>query len=446
MHVSAKDYSVVNFPIRAPSFFAAHPFFATSRCGIDIPFRALCQDSRTMNDSASPLPSVTLASHQTHRCLTGHPWIFRSELGDLAELHNGEAVTVLDQRKRPLGIGLYSAKSQIAIRLLTRQPLAIDRTFFRQRLLTAIALREARLPGRAARRLVSSEADLIPGLIVDQYGERLVIQTTTYGMDQRQEIVIEILQELLHPTQIIERNDLAVRELEGLAQRCAVVYGSADTRTTVRVGKLEVDIDLLDPHKTGSYLDQQLAHEQLMAWITPGDRVLDVCCHLGGFAIHALLAGAREAVSIDQAEASVRGAIACAARAGVADRFSAVHDDAFAWMKAADARRENFDVVILDPPSFTRNRAGVAAALRGYHELHLRALRRLQPGGRLLTFSCSHHVSREDFLGTVLAAAGEARRTLRLDAHWTASPDHPVLPGVPETEYLKGFVLTVIDG
>lgn len=400
-----------------------------------------------MHDSASSLPSLTLAPHQTHRCLTGHPWIFRSELGDLPELENGSAVTILDQRKRPLGVGLYSAKSQIAVRLFSRQPgIFIDHDFLRQRLVTALALREARLPGRDARRLVSSEADLLPGLIVDQYDDRLVIQTTTYGLDQRQGIVLELLHDLLHPKQIVERNDLVVRELEGLAQRCGVLHGSGDTRTTVRVGKLEVDIDLLDPHKTGSYLDQQLAHEQLMAWITPGDRVLDVCCHLGGFAIHSLLAGAREAVAIDQSEASVRGAVACATRAGVADKLTAIQDDAFAWMKAADTRREAFDVVILDPPSFTRNRAGVTAALRGYHELHLRALRRLQPGGRLLTFSCSHHVSREDFLGTVLAAAGEARRTLRLDAHWTASPDHPVLPGVPETEYLKGFVLTVIDG
>lgn len=399
-----------------------------------------------MSESVPALPSVTLAPHQTHRCLTGHPWIFRSELGELPELGNGCALRVDDHRKRALGVGFYSAKSQIAVRLLSRQQVAIDADFLRARLRAAIALREAQLPGRAARRLVSSEADLLPGLIVDQYGDRLVIQTTTVGFDQRQELIVSLLHDLLHPRQIVERNDLAVRDLEGLPQRAGVLHGPADTRTTVRVGKLEVDLDLLDPHKTGSYLDQQLAHEQLMPWIAPGDRVLDVCCHLGGFAIHALLAGAREAVAIDQSAASITGAAACAARAGVADRLIAVQEDAFAWLKGADTRREQFDVVVLDPPSFTRNRAGVAAALRGYHELHLRALRRLPTSGRLLTFSCSHHVSREDFLGTVLAAAGEARRTLRLDAHWGASPDHPVLPGVPETEYLKGFVLTVIDG
>ncbi len=398
-----------------------------------------------MNDPVLSMPTLTLVPQQTHRCLTGHPWIFRSELDTLPELANGAAVRVVDQRQRPLGVGLYSAKSQIAVRLFSRQQVAIDRDFLRGRLQAAIALRTARLPGRAACRLVSSEADLLPGLIVDRYGDRLVIQTTTVGMDQRQPLLVELLAELLQPHQIVERNDLAVRELEGLPQRSGVIHGAADTRTTVRIAKLEVELDLLDPHKTGSYLDQQLAHEQVMAWVNPGERVLDLCCHLGGFALHALLAGAREAVAVDQAEASIRGAVACATRAGVADRLVAVTDDVFAWLKAADTRRDAFDVVILDPPSFTRNRAGVAAALRGYHDLHLRALRRLQPGGRLLTFSCSHHVSREDFLGTVLAAAGEARRTLRLDAHWAASPDHPVLPGVPETEYLKGFVLTVID-
>ena len=386
-------------------------------------------------------PVLTLVPQQTHRCLSGHPWVFRSELGQLPELENGAEVAIQDQRKRLIGKGLYSEKSQIAVRLFSPREIRFDRELLASRMRTAIAFREARMAGRPARRLISSEGDLLPGLIVDQYGDRLVLQTTTAGMDSRQALVVELLIELLHPSQIVERNDLAVRDLEGLPRRAGVIHGPADTRTTVRIGRLDVALDLLDPHKTGAYLDQQVAHEQLMRWVAPGDRLLDVCCHLGGFALHGLLAGASSAVAIDQSEASIAGATASAARHGLTG-LQPVVADAFAWLAEC---REQFDVIVLDPPSFTRNRAGVSAALRGYKDLHLRALRRLRPGGRLLTFSCSHHVSREQFLENVLEAAADARRTLRLDEHLMQAADHPILPVVPESEYLKGFVLTALD-
>lgn len=391
--------------------------------------------------SSDCVATVTLAPKQSHRCLSGHPWIFRSELEGLDGLETALEVRLEDHRKRFIGRGFYSAKSQIAVRLASRRDEPLDEAFLRRRITTAIAAR----PAKPARRLVSSEADLLPGLIVDQYADRLVVQTTTAGMDQRQDTCVAILNDLLQPTQIIERNDLPVRALEGLAPRSAVLYGPRDTTLSVRIGRLETSLDLLDPHKTGTYLDQQQAHEEIARWIKPGDRVLDICCHLGGFALHALLAGAREAVAIDQSAASIAGCTAAAARAGVSSQLTAVCADAFAWLKGADERRDEFDVVILDPPSFTRNRAGVADALRGYHDLHLRGLRRLRPGGRLLTFSCSHHITRDDFLMNVVEAAADAKRTLRLDAVLGASPDHPVLPSVPETEYLKGFVLTVLD-
>ncbi len=391
--------------------------------------------------SLESVPTVTLATKQSHRCLSGHAWIFRSELNGLDELENGSEVRLEDHRKRFIGRGFYSAKSQISVRLASRLDEPLDTAFIRRRLVAAIAARAA----KPARRLVSSEADLLPGLIVDQYDNRLVVQTTTAGMDQRQDICVAILDELLHPAQIIERNDLAVRDLEGLAQRAGVIRGPAATTLTVRIGRLETTLDLLDPHKTGTYLDQQQAHEDFARWVKPGERILDMCCHLGGFALHGLLAGAGAAVAVDQSAASIAGCTATAIGAGVAGQLTAVCADAFAWLKEADERREQFDVVVLDPPSFTRNRAGVADALRGYHDLHLRGLRRLRPGGRLLTFSCSHHISRDDFLANVVAAAADAKRTLRLDAVLGASPDHPVLPAVPETEYLKGFVLTVLD-
>jgi 23S rRNA (cytosine1962-C5)-methyltransferase len=214
-----------------------------------------------------PTPVLTLVPRQTHRCQEGHPWVFRSELHELPPLVNGQEVLLNDHRNRLIGSGLYSEKSQIAVRLYSRQAEAFDSALLRRRLAAALAQRELRMTGRPARRLVSSEGDLLPGLIVDQYGDRLVVQTTTFGMDSRQTEVVALLQELLHPTQIIERNDLPVRELEGLPQRAGVLHGPDDARVTVTIGRLQVTVDLLDPHKTGAYLDQQLAHEELMRWV-----------------------------------------------------------------------------------------------------------------------------------------------------------------------------------
>jgi 23S rRNA (cytosine1962-C5)-methyltransferase len=396
--------------------------------------------------SACACPTAIIVPKQTHRCLNGHLWVFRSELAAFdQEPQAGQLVELRDRRNNLIGKGFYSATSQIAVRLLTRRPVAVDDDFLRARLRAAIRRRDEIMPGRPARRLVSSEGDLLPGLIVDQYGDRLVIQTTTAGMDQRQRLWLDLLMSELAPRQVVERNDLHVRSLEGLPERAGVLLGPADTALTIPIGKAPVDCDLLDPHKTGTYLDQQLNHEAIARWVRPGDRVLDCFCHLGGFAIHALLAGAGEAVAVDQSEASTAGTRRSAERAGVAERLTTATANAFDWLRQADAERQRFDVVVLDPPSFTRNRASVPQAMAGYKEIHLRGLRRLAPGGRLLTFTCSHHIDARSFLDMVLDAASDARRSLRLEAVLGASPDHPVLPAVPESEYLKGYVFTVIE-
>lgn len=387
------------------------------------------------------VPRLALARHQTHRCLHGHLWVWKSELAEVpADLPNGAEVAIVDERNRLVGRGFYSAASQIAVRLWSRHDAPLDAAFLRQRLERAIA---ARAP-RPARRLVSSEADLTPGLIVDQYGDRLVVQATTVGVDARLDTLVQILDDLLHPTQVVERNDLAVRTLEGLTQRSGVLRGPADTTVTVPIGRFTTTLDLLDPHKTGTYLDQQANHEGVAAWVRPGDRVADVFCHLGGFALHALAAGAASAVAVDQSAASTAGAEAAARTAGLSGLTTATAD-AFDWLRAQVAAKARFDLIVLDPPSFTRNRAGVPAALKGYRELHVQALKLLAPGGRLLTYSCSHHISAADYRQVVVEAAGDTRRTLRQDGVFGASPDHPVLPAIPETEYLKGFGFTVLE-
>jgi 23S rRNA (cytosine1962-C5)-methyltransferase len=387
---------------------------------------------------------LTLIPRQTHRCLEGHPWIYRSELSASTEVGHGTVVEIRDERGRFVGRGLGSAHSQIAVRLFTRQERAIDADLLRERLRAAIAYREARWQ-RPCRRLVNSEGDRLPGLIVDQYHDRLVVQCTTAGMDQRLDLWLELLREAVQPAQIIERNDVAVRTFDQLPLRSGVRHGPADTAITARLGRITANVDLLDPHKTGAYLDQQAAHEAVGGWLPkPGARVLDCFSHLGGFSLHALLAGAAEAVAVDTSAPALALAQAAARTAGVAGRLRTEAADAFDWLRAASTAGERFDLVVLDPPSFTRNREAVPAALRGYKEIHLQAMRMLPPGGGLATFTCSHHIGPDDFRAMIVAAAADLGRELRLEASTGASPDHPVLPAVPETRYLCGYVLTVL--
>lgn len=390
------------------------------------------------------MPATLLLNRNLHRCLIGHPWIYRSEIQRLeGEPVDGDLVDVLD-RGRFVGRGWYGVTSQIAVRLLTRKDEVVDPVFLRRRLADALAYRERILPGRPCRRLVSSEGDRLPGFIVDQYHNRLVVQCTTAAVEAHRKILIDLITELVNPVQVVERSDAPVRRHEGLSARTGVLSGIADTTLRARIGRIEVPVDLMDPHKTGTYLDQQANHEALMAFVKPGARVLDVCCHLGGFALHALLAGAASATGIDQAESSIAGARQAASWADLHERFTGVVGNAFDWLSTADEQRSRFDVVVLDPPSFTRTKDGIEAALRGYKEMHLRALHRLEADGVLATFTCSHHISPDEFTAMIAAAATDAGRTLRLEATLDQAADHPVLAGASETGYLRGYVYRVL--
>jgi 23S rRNA (cytosine1962-C5)-methyltransferase len=392
-------------------------------------------------------PAVILNRHVPHRVMTGHLWVYGTEIARLEGAPAaGDVVEVRDAGGRPLGWGFYNAASKIVVRILTRRPQAIDEAFFRARLRQAIAHRDAVLPGRPARRLVGSEGDLLPGLIVDQYGDVLAVQATTAGMDRRLPMWLDLLKEACAPATIIERNDLPVRAFEGLPMRSGLLHGGSPGPLRLRIGQAEFPCDPLDAHKTGIYLDQQRNWEAVAAYAKPGGRVLDVFCHLGGFGIHALRAGAATAVFVDTAAAAIAGVRQAAAWAGFEERIETRDENAFDYLKNAEGGGQRFDLIVLDPPTFTRTRAAVEGAMRGYKEIHLRALRMLEPGGVLATFTCSHHVGAQAFLDMVADAAVDARRTLRREAVLAASPDHPVLSAVPETEYLKGFVFTVLDG
>lgn len=381
-----------------------------------------------------------------HRVLKGHLWIYQTEIAAReGQPADGDTVDVFDPRRRFAARGYYNSRSQIAVRVLARRPVDLNEAFWRERLNRAIAYRDERLPDRPTRRLVASEADLLPGLIVDQYGDQLVLQTTTLGMDQRKDMWVNLLDERLRPKAILENNEASTRRLEGLEPRKGVLRGQSDGITRTRIGRTEFICNLLDAHKTGFYLDQQVNYEQVAKYVKPSMRVLDAFCHLAGFARHALLAGAGEAVAVDSSEPSIGYARQSAVQAGIAGQLDLRCENAFDFLRAAQIRREPFDLIVLDPPSFTRSRQAVPEALRGYKEIHVRALKLLKPGGILFTFCCSHHISRDAFQQVILEAAADTGVLVRREASLDASPDHPVLPAVPETEYLKGFVFSVVE-
>lgn len=389
--------------------------------------------------------TLRLAARQRHRCLAGHPWVFRSELvpEDLPRLPHGEAALVLDPRGRPLGSGFASAHSQIAVRLCCREPRPLDDAFLAERLAAALARRAPLLAAHPALRLVNSDGDLLPGLVVERYGDRLVVQALTAAMDRRLPAIVAWLCERLAPAQVVERSDGHGRALEGLPEVRRVLRGPPDTRVRVRLGAVELDLDLLDAHKTGAYLDQLPAQQALAAWAPRGGAVADIFAHRAGFALHQLAAGAARAVAVDTAAAGLADAASCAARHGW--RLETVRADAFAWLRAEAARGARYDLVILDPPAFARTRSALPGARRGHRDLHLQALRLLPPGGRLASWSCSSHLGLDELLATAVSAAAELGRTLRCEAVFGQPPDHPWLPAAPETRYLNGFLASVED-
>jgi 23S rRNA (cytosine1962-C5)-methyltransferase len=397
------------------------------------------------------LPTVLLRAGDADRVLAGHPWIYeKAVLRTTSKTPDGSVVQVKDHRQRFLGVGFFNSRSKIRVRLLARERVAIDRNFFRERIQAARALRERHLPMASSFRVVNSESDQLSGLIVDKYEDALVVQVSSLGMDQRKQEIVEVLQELFSPRTILERSDMASRRFEGLAEVNAVLAGSLDGAVPVHLNGLVFETDLLTGHKTGMYLDQQLNYE-LVAASARGGQVLDCFTFAGGFALHAARAGAAHVHAIDQSEQAVARAQHNASLNGLGDRCSFETANVFDWLKAQTVTPAHekliprFDVIILDPPSFTRNRAAVPDALRGYKEIHLRALKLLKPGGTLATFCCSHHIDGRLFEEVILAAAYDARQVLRRTATYTQAPDHPILPTIPETEYLKGFRFEIVE-
>ena len=333
-----------------------------------------------------------------------------------------------------LGVGFYNPHSLIAFRLLAPAPIEVDHQFFAGRIAAALQLRASLYPGAQAFRVVHGEADFLPGLVVDKYNEYIAVQTFSFGMDARIELICDVLESLLKPVGIVERNESSLRLLEHLPQKKGTLRGDVQP-TIIEEHGLHYAVDLLAGQKTGFFLDQK-ENRLAIRRFSRGARVLDCFCNDGGFSLNAALGGATSVLGLDSSEEAIRHASENAASNDIRNaRFALA--DVFEQLQELRTSGETFDVLVLDPPSFTRSKKNVATAKRGYRELNMHALRVLNNGGILFTASCSHHIEPDVFLDVVQEAARQSGRRLQLLEWRGASPDHPTLPGVPETRYLK---------
>ncbi len=403
-----------------------------------------------MPKAPSILPTVKISPRGTTRLKAGHVWVYRSDIVSAEGVEPGSLIRVTDHRGKPLGSALYSSSSQIAIRMLSPDPVADLPALLRQRIDQAIAYRESVVTDTEAYRVVFSEADFLPGLIVDRYGDILSLQILTQAMDAVtvREAILGELTTRLHPASIIERVDPRVRELETLPPRASGLLQGEKSATTFTMNSIQFSFDALEGQKTGAFLDQR-ENYAAAARYAKGE-ALDVFCYQGGFALH-LAPGCSQVTGVDSSRPALE----------VADQNATLNQallkgKEIEWIEAnafdllkdySSPVRPNgarhYDTIVLDPPAFAKSKRDLDAALRGYKELNLRSLKMLRPGGILVTCSCSYHVSQGDFLEMLASAALDAHRTLRLIEVRGQAKDHPVLLNVPETAYLKCVIASV---
>jgi 23S rRNA (cytosine1962-C5)-methyltransferase len=382
------------------------------------------------------VPVVVVNRRGADRARAGHPWIYRSDVLS-AEVEPGDLVRVVTERDRPVGMALWSSLSQIALRLVGREVTGDERTFFRERLGAAIAYREAIAPGVRTLRLVHGEADGLPALVIDRYAEFVVIQTLSQGMDRRIGLLTELVVELLQPRGVLARNDAKVRRLEGLDEKVELLSGQVPERIEVQEGRARFSVDLWHGQKTGLFLDQRENHEAAGRYAH--GRALDAFTYNGGFAL-AMASACDHVTAIDSSAHAVQLTRDNAVLNGLAN-VELKEANVFDELRELEVSGERFDTIVLDPPAFAKNRASAGRAAAGYKEINLRALKLLEPGGFLITSSCSYHVDEALFEQILAAASADAQTSLTLVEKRMQSRDHPVLLSAPETYYLKCFVL-----
>jgi 23S rRNA (cytosine1962-C5)-methyltransferase len=384
--------------------------------------------------------SVVISSRGVERLRSGHLWVYRSDVRS-AQAEPGAVVRLTDERGNFCGRAFYSDKSQISIRLLTREDVSIDRAFFAARIRRAATYRKLVVENSDACRLVYSEADLLPSLIIDRYGDYLVLQTLSQSSERLKSLFVDVLVELFSPKGIVERNDPKVRMLEGLDQRVSVLHGEVPPEVPVKENGVTFVCDLAKGQKTGSFLDQRENHWAARRYAS-GD-VLDCFSYQGGFAL-TVADRCDQVEGIDMASAAVESA----RRNQQLNSISNAHfreGNSFDILKEYDEARRRFDMVILDPPAFAKNRDSIPAARRGYKEINLRALRLLKPGGFLVTCSCSYHVTEPLFLQILAEAANDVRKNIVVVERRTQAQDHPIMLTMPETHYLKCLIVETLE-
>ena len=400
--------------------------------------KATANDVR-MND----LPEVRISARGAERLHSGHAWVYRSDLETKSEISTGALVRVADHRGKPLGTAFYSSASQIAIRMLAPGAVLLAElpALLRQRIRAAVAHRKLVVHDTDAYRLIFSEADFLPGLIVDRYNDLLSVQFLTQGMDAAsvRETVLAALREELAPAAIIERVEARVRDLEQLPPRDSQLLHGTTSNTVFAMNGIQFHYDGLHGQKTGAFLDQR-ENYAATAQYAHGE-ALDVFCYQGGFALHL----ARKCSKVTGVDSSLPAL-------EVAEENAKLNKNEIEWMEAnafdllkdyASAGHQ-YDTIVLDPPAFAKTKRDLAAAARGYKELNLRALKMLRPGGILVTCSCSYHVSEQELQDIVVAASLDAKRTVRLLEKRVQAKDHPIIPTIPETAYLKALILQVV--
>ena len=396
------------------------------------------------------------------RILHGHDWVFSSEvLKVFGKPADGDVISLKDGKDRLIGSAIYNSKSQIVARRFSRRRQDLNQDFFNRRIGQASAYRDRRNVDQKLRRVVWSESDGLPGLIIDRYGDYFVLQTLTLGMDKRKDLIVDALEHVLCRASaslaepegwaggtpalqsfcVIERNDVPVRKAEGLELRSGVLRGEALSPVEIAIAGLKLEVDLLHAQKTGFYLDQKQNY-QTVAGYAKGRRVLDCFTNQGAFALTCARAGAVEVTGVEENSANIAAAKRNAARNNLKVEWT--ERDVFQFLRAAEKAQSQYDLIVLDPPSFTKTKGGLQGAVRGYRELHVRAFRSLSRDGMLATFSCSHHVTENAFAQMIADSLVDARRSARRLHRFDQAPDHPVLPTLPETEYFKGVLLEMM--
>jgi 23S rRNA (cytosine1962-C5)-methyltransferase len=377
------------------------------------------------------------------RILHGHDWVFSSEvLKVFGNPADGDVISLKDGKDRLIGSAIYNSKSQIVARRFSRRRQDLDLDLFRRRIAQASEYRDRRKIDPKLRRVVWSESDGLPGLIIDRYGDHFVLQTLTRAMDIRKDSITAAIVDVFGDVTIIERNDASVRKAEGLELLSGVLRGTA-SQITIEIEGVTFEVDLLHGQKTGFYLDQRHDYGIVAAYACDR-RVLDCFTNQGGFALTCARAGAADVTGVEESSENIAAAKRNAVRNEVKARW--IEQDVFQFLRGADKAGARYDLIVLDPPSFTKTRSGLRDALRGYRELHMRAFKLLSKDGLLATFSCSHHVSDVAFSETITDALVDARRSARRLRRFEQAPDHPVLPAIPETEYFRGFLLEMMPG